>query len=1078
MMFTANTAQVTVVRPLASSVYGSYDLSIPDYLDIEEFHQFEADGNELGFVGQLRPEVRTGGFARRFIRADVAVTAEDPKDTLAISESNVDQVLTEVRDRMSEDFFLESDIDLAGLGPWVPFVHFQVGDLVEVNIFGLVVVLPVTRIEPVISEHSIVDWIVHVGGQLMSDEMARIANNADVHRRLVEDRRDLAGLEAQTQKKVAAAQAAADAAAAAAQEALENTDLILEDYIVGPDGLQAQVGTIQQGVTDALEASNNALTQLETMPAEIIDQAKLDFRETLDGEMDLVDQALARAQEALEGRITRSTEAPSGTGTTEGDLWWRVDSAGNVIGQWAWDGSAWKLANFESEVIANLDAGKITSGTIDADRIAANSITGDKVAANAITAEKIMAGSIKADRIEANAFASIGPSLLVNIPGTLTPQWTAAGFQLPANHSWLASRPSEGPHVYGRNDTEIMAVTSPTPVRVISGQRYEFDFWAIGSVGGRIMIRFKKAGVHEGAVAAHGELDGNEGEVRTGTTWGIWVGLTKNLQWQRFRGWIEFAEDTEYVVLDQIEWHQGGTGLGQFQAISGLEVNALMPDQAEIDALQNHAIRNTNRSVGLQQRSVQALAVGENLLPYYEPSLAEVEGGYSTWLMPDWARNAVGIGTDDTVYPGFRWYSYDRTRTGGGTLVPVDNSIAYEFVVWLKGDVGTSVHVEMRDQDGNPAIASGAISTQARPESPIFNESTGRLQDLNTGGTYLVSGLTFGHDEWTRFTTRVTLRPGVREVRIGSVHVSYPSGSPGTAYIGEDMRFRPWEPTPAQVEGIQDYGIRTNSTAISALGEAQAATERAANLNTEITTRLDTEVSRLVGATISASGSSDPSVAVVLSGDSASWYWRPGRYIGGYDQSFDLFVESFTGNGVLQSSQVIRSVQVTAGSTSTVRSGSIPSGGLVRLSWLPSATAVTDWPTSTGAGVSPLGAWGMVTSYQVDSGPAFTLSVDYYITWTAANNTGAYHSRVRVRKPNGTEEIVYLRRTSNPETGLGPYFGDGPVTRHDNVRFNGVYPTGTNVYFDVMTNLGNGLIMTTNNRTFAYTLNGSYTTGA
>ena len=199
--FVADAANVTVLRSVASTAFGKYDLQVPEGIDLEDVHDFAAPGNELGYVAGLSG-ARVGGMMRRFVRADVSVTAADESDPSWVPDSNVDQVLREAEQRVSGDFFLESDITLAGLGPWVPFVDFQVGDTANVDIWGRVVQLPVTRIEPVVSDHSVVDFRVHVGGQLVSDEDARLAENEVIRRALVEDRRDLAGLKAQVSKAV------------------------------------------------------------------------------------------------------------------------------------------------------------------------------------------------------------------------------------------------------------------------------------------------------------------------------------------------------------------------------------------------------------------------------------------------------------------------------------------------------------------------------------------------------------------------------------------------------------------------------------------------------------------------------------------------------------------------------------------------------------------------------------------------------------------------------------------------------------------------------------------------------------
>lgn len=84
-------------------------------------------------------------------------------------------------------------------------------------------------------------------------------------------------------------------------------------------------------------------------------------------------------------RVVWSTSTPpaSMAGFVAGDIWFRRNGSGSIIGQWeAVDTNgtlAWTSRSFSNEVIANLDAGKITTGTLSADRIGANSIGTNKL---------------------------------------------------------------------------------------------------------------------------------------------------------------------------------------------------------------------------------------------------------------------------------------------------------------------------------------------------------------------------------------------------------------------------------------------------------------------------------------------------------------------------------------------------------------------------------------------------------------------------------------------------------------------------------------------------------------------------
>lgn len=239
--FIADSAQVTVLRSLASTAFGKYGLKLPEGVDLEDVYEAAAPGNELAYVSSLGSARRVGGMFRRFVRADVNITAQGEG---MVPASDVERVLDEAAKRVSGDFFLESDITKAGLGAWVPFVDFHVGDIANVEIWGRVVPLAVTRIEPKRTEHSDDDWSVHVGGQLLSDSEARLAENADIYNAVVEDRRDLAGLKPQVSK----AQSTANEAKIKADE----TAALVE-------GLDIE-GSIQEA-RDAVDSSN-AILQL------------------------------------------------------------------------------------------------------------------------------------------------------------------------------------------------------------------------------------------------------------------------------------------------------------------------------------------------------------------------------------------------------------------------------------------------------------------------------------------------------------------------------------------------------------------------------------------------------------------------------------------------------------------------------------------------------------------------------------------------------------------------------------------------------------------------------------------------
>ena len=213
----ADSAQVTVLRSLASTAFGKYGLKLPEGVNLEDVYEVAAPGNELAYVSSLGGNRRVGGMFRRFVRADVNITAQGED---MVPASDVERVLDEAAKRVSGDFFLESDITRAGLGPWVPFVDFHVGDIANVEIWGRVVPLVVTRIEPKSTDHSDNDWSVHVGGQLLSDSEARLAENADIYNAVVSDRRELAGLDGKIRAETSNRKSAVAAESRARTEAI------------------------------------------------------------------------------------------------------------------------------------------------------------------------------------------------------------------------------------------------------------------------------------------------------------------------------------------------------------------------------------------------------------------------------------------------------------------------------------------------------------------------------------------------------------------------------------------------------------------------------------------------------------------------------------------------------------------------------------------------------------------------------------------------------------------------------------------------------------------------------------------
>lgn len=107
----------------------------------------------------------------------------------------------------------------------------------------------------------------------------------------------------------------------------------------------------------------------------------------------LTSASAAQATADARPKILFSTDAPSGT-APQGSTWFRVNSAGTVIGQWQQTaasntGSTWTRRDIASEVIANLDVGKLVAGTAVIDDAVAQKLISEVVEAQVITGPTI-----------------------------------------------------------------------------------------------------------------------------------------------------------------------------------------------------------------------------------------------------------------------------------------------------------------------------------------------------------------------------------------------------------------------------------------------------------------------------------------------------------------------------------------------------------------------------------------------------------------------------------------------------------------------------------------------------------------
>ena len=144
MRLFADGGELTVLRSLAAFAYGGWSVEWPESVPDEQ-RPVLPDDRDFGFVSRLA--VEPGRMGRRFVRDDVSIEAfEVGPSGGRLPESgfsDVEETLDAAAGRTAGDTFFEFEFTREHLGALTPFVDFNVGDLVEVVIWGRSLVVPV-----------------------------------------------------------------------------------------------------------------------------------------------------------------------------------------------------------------------------------------------------------------------------------------------------------------------------------------------------------------------------------------------------------------------------------------------------------------------------------------------------------------------------------------------------------------------------------------------------------------------------------------------------------------------------------------------------------------------------------------------------------------------------------------------------------------------------------------------------------------------------------------------------------------------------------------------------------------------
>ena len=184
-------------------------------------------------------------------------------------------------------------------------------------------------------------------------------------------------------------------------------------------------------------------------------------------------EGIVQVQTSVNGKnsITRSTSNASGTGVAAGDAWYKVDSNGDTMAMWIWDGSKWVASKVRNEMIDTVDVNKLKVH----DRL---EVIGDAVI-DKIWADGIAAKAITSSRIVvANSSESIIPNSLL-----LEDQefWTGSGAT-----ERVAIAGVEGV-THALRSSKGSGTVSPyngPSFPVTPGGTYLFEFWMRADVAG------------------------------------------------------------------------------------------------------------------------------------------------------------------------------------------------------------------------------------------------------------------------------------------------------------------------------------------------------------------------------------------------------------------------------------------------------------------------------------------------------------------------------------------------------------------------------------------------------------------
>ncbi|MGV3071477.1 hypothetical protein ACEE90_03405 [Corynebacterium phoceense] len=431
-MLVADGGELTVLRSLAAFSYGTWDVTWPDSVPEEE-RPDPGEDRQFGYVADLGRE--PGPMGRRFVRSDVSITAVEYADGKPVEysgTSNVEEVLDAAESRTNGGVYAEREITRAGLGALIPYVDFDIGDIVPVLFWNLVLELPVAEIRNRSAVGELVDYPVMVGSSMMPDTAAAEASNRELMRTIAQERRE---------------RGAAVNSVASTANAANNTANAANNTANAANNTANAANNTANAALSMAKSADGKSTNFYGAEDPVAGGAKPNpgdtwFRDNTDGSITILvfDGAKGWVEAVPEVDFSevnaRLDQARADVDKAKRDVAAAMEDVAAVESLVAKkvDTSAYDSAMAENRRrLQSLDvdlANKISRGDVQAPDIVANAVTAGKIAANTITAAEIAAGTITGTEIAAGA---ISASKMTLIAENLCPD---PFFDQPSNAVW------------------------------------------------------------------------------------------------------------------------------------------------------------------------------------------------------------------------------------------------------------------------------------------------------------------------------------------------------------------------------------------------------------------------------------------------------------------------------------------------------------------------------------------------------------------------------------------------------------------------------------------------------------------